>query len=137
MVLVDTSVWVSHLRDGNAELASLLNDGRVLCHPLIVGELACGNLKDRAVILSFLQLLPMSIEAEHDEVLSFIENNRLMGKGMGYVDVHLITSAVLTGVPIWTLDKKLGQTADSLYKNYRKINNKGNTADRGRVGCTA
>jgi len=120
MVLVDTSVWVSHFRDGNDELASLLNDGRVLCHPLIVGELACGNLKDRAVILSFLQLLPMSIEAEHDEVLSFIEDNRLMGKGMGYVDVHLITSAVLTGVPIWTLDKKLVQTADSLYKNYLK-----------------
>jgi hypothetical protein len=120
MVLVDTSVWVSHLRDGNAELANLLNDGRVLCHPLIVGELACGNLKDRAVILSSLQVLPMSIEAEHHEVLSFIENNRLMGKGMGYVDVHLITSAVLMGVPIWTLDKKLAQTADSLYKNYLK-----------------
>jgi predicted nucleic acid-binding protein len=120
MVLVDTSVWVSHLRDGNDELANLLNDGRVLCHPLIVGELACGNLKDRAVILSYLQLLPMSIEAEHDEVLSFIENNRLMGKGMGYADVHLITSAVLTGVPIWTLDKKLAQAADSLYINYLK-----------------
>ena len=120
MVLVDTSVWVSHFRDGNAELASLLNEARVLCHPLIVGELACGNLKNRAIILSFLQLLPISIEAEHDEVLSFIENNRLMGKGMGYVDVHLITSAVLTGVPIWTLDKKLAQTADSLYKNYQK-----------------
>jgi|SRR5450759_3659539 len=120
MVLVDTSVWVSHLRDGNAELANLLNDGRVLCHPLIVGELACGNLKDRAVILSFLQLLPMSIEAEHDEVLSFIENNHLMGKGMGYVDVHLITSAVLTGVPVWTLDKKLAQAADGLYIKYLK-----------------
>ena len=120
MVLVDTSVWVSHLRDGNAELANLLNDGRVLCHQLIVGELACGNLKNRAVILSFLQLLPMSIEAEHDEVLSFIENNRLMGKGMGYVDVHLITSAVLTGVPVWTLDKKLAQAADGLYIKYLK-----------------
>jgi predicted nucleic acid-binding protein len=120
MVLVDTSVWVSHLRDGNAELANLLNDGRVLCHPLILGELACGNLKDRTVILSFLQLLPMSIEAEHHEVLSFIENNRLMGKGMGYVDVHLITSAVLTGVPVWTLDKKLAQAADSLHIKYQK-----------------
>ena len=115
MVLVDTSVWVSHLRDGNTELASLLNEGRVLCHPLIVGELACGNLKDRAVILSFLQLLPMSIEADHEEVLSFIDNNRLMGKGMGYVDAHLIASALLTGVPIWTLDKKLAQTADGLH----------------------
>src|SRR4030066_1098762 len=118
MILVDTSVWVSHLRDGNAELANLLNDGRVLCHPWIVGELACGNLKDRAVILSFLQSLPMSTEAEHDEVLSFIENNRLMGEGMGYVDVHLITSAVLMGVSIWTLDKKLAQAADSLHIKY-------------------
>jgi predicted nucleic acid-binding protein len=119
MVLVDTSVWVSHLRDGNAELASLLNDEIVLCHPLIVGELACGNLENRAVILSFLQLLPLSIEAEHEEVLTFIENHRLMGKGMGYVDVHLLASAVLTGVPIWTLDKKLAQAADSLHIKYK------------------
>ncbi|MCK9196626.1 MAG: PIN domain-containing protein [Syntrophales bacterium] len=113
MVLVDTSVWVSHLRDGNAELANLLNDGRVLCHPLIVGELACGNLKDRAVILSFLRMLPMTSEAEHEEVLAFIENNRLMGQGLGYVDIHLITSAILTGVSFWTLDKELARTADS------------------------
>ncbi len=100
-------------------MANLLNDGRVLCHPLILGELACGNLKDRAVILSFLQLLPMSIEAEHEEVMLFIENNRLMGKGMGYVDVHLITSAVLTGVPVWTLDKKLVQAAAGLHITYK------------------
>jgi hypothetical protein len=121
MVLVDTSVWISHLRDGNAGLANLLNDGRVLCHPLIVGELACGNLKDRTVILSSLQLLPMSIEAEHDEVLSFIENHRLMGKGLGYVDAHLIASAVLTGVPVWTLDKKLAQVAETLRIKYEKM----------------
>jgi hypothetical protein len=119
MVLVDTSVWVAHFRDGNDELATLLNDGRVLCHPLIVGELACGNLKDRSVILSFLRLLPVSIEAEHDEVLSFIENNRLMGKGIGYLDAHLIASAVLTGIPIWTLDMKLAQVADSLHIKYK------------------
>lgn len=118
MVLVDTSVWVSHFRDGNAGLANLLNDGSVLCHPFIIGELACGNLKDRAVILSSLQLLPMSIEAEHEEVLSFIENHRLMGKGLGYVDAHLITSAILTGVPLWTLDKKLAQVADTLHIKY-------------------
>lgn len=118
MVLVDTSIWVSHLRDGNAELANLLNDGSVLCHPLIVGELACGNLKDRALILSFLQFLPMSIEAEHDEVLSFIDDNHLMGKGVGYVDVHLIASAILMGVSLWTLDKKLAQAADSLHIKY-------------------
>jgi predicted nucleic acid-binding protein len=80
-----------------------------------VGELACGNFKDRAVLLSFLQLLPMSMEAEHEEVLSFIENTRLIGKGMGDVDVHLIASALLTGVPVWTLDRKLAQAADSLH----------------------
>ena len=119
MVLVDTSVWVSHLRNGNTELANLLNNGSVLCHPLIVGELACGNLKDRAVILSFLILLPMSIEADHEEVFSFIENKRLMGKGIGYIDAQLAASAVLTGVPIWTLDKKLAQVADGLHIKYK------------------
>ncbi|MBN1474676.1 MAG: type II toxin-antitoxin system VapC family toxin [Syntrophaceae bacterium] len=119
MVLVDTSVWVSHLRDGNTELATLLNNGTVLCHPLIVGELACGNLKNRAAILSFLKLLPMCIEAEHEEVLSFIENNRIMGKGIGYVDAQLVASSVLTGVPIWTLDKKLAQVADNLHVKYK------------------
>lgn len=122
MVLVDTSVWVFHLREGSADLADLLNDGRVLCHPFIVGELACGNLKDRKVILSYLEWLPMCIEAEHEEVLSFIDNNRLMGQGLGYVDVHLITSAVLTGVTVWTLDKKLTQAADSLHINYTPAN---------------
>jgi predicted nucleic acid-binding protein len=119
MILVDTAVWVSHLRDGNAGLANLLNDGMVLCHLLIVGELACGNLKDGKEILSYLQLLPTGIEAEHEEVLSFIENKCLMGKGMGYLDVHLIASAVLTGVPIWALEKKLAQAADSLHIKYK------------------
>lgn len=119
MVLVDTSVWVSHLRDGNTELALLLDKGSVLCHPLIVGELACGNLKDRTVILSFLKLLPMSIEAEHEEVLFFIENNRLMGSGIGYVDAQLVVSALLTGIPFWTLDKKLAQVADGLHVRYK------------------
>jgi len=118
MVLVDTSVWVTHLRKGSNELAALLNDGEVLCHPFILGELACGNLKNRPVILSYLELLPMSIVAEHEEVLSFIEDNRLMGKGLGYVDVHLLASAVLTDVSVWTLDKRLAQTADKLHIKY-------------------
>jgi predicted nucleic acid-binding protein len=118
MVLVDTSVWVFHFREASAELADLLNDGRVLSHPFIIGELACGNLKDRTVILSYLKLLPMCIEAEHEEVLSFIERNRLMGQGLGYVDVHLIISAVLTGVALWTLDKKLAQAANRLHIGY-------------------
>jgi len=111
MILVDTSVWVSHFREGNAGLADLLNNGDVACHPFIVGELACGNLKNRTTILSLLESLPTTIVAEHDEVLLFIESNGLMGKGLGYVDVHLIASALLTHVSIWTLDKKLEQVA--------------------------
>jgi len=107
MVLVDSSVWVSHLRAGNSGLEILLNDGRVVCHPFIIGELACGNLKDRTEILSLLRALPMAKQAEHEEVLLFIESNRLMGRGIGYVDAHLLASAVLTGIPFWTLDKKL------------------------------
>jgi hypothetical protein len=114
MVLVDTSVWVSHLREKNARLVNLLNDGEVVCHPFVVGELACGNLRNRAEILSLLKSLPMSIEAEHEEVLQFIDSNKLMGKGLGYMDIHLMASAVLTGIPIWTLDKKLDQIANVL-----------------------
>jgi predicted nucleic acid-binding protein len=122
MVLVDTSVWVLHFRTGNKEFTGLLHEGNVLCHPFIIGELACGNLKDRPVILSYLKLLPMSIEADPEEVLSFIESNHLMGQGIGYVDVHLVTSAVFTGVLLWTLDKKLAQMADNLHINYFKKN---------------
>ena len=119
MVLVDTSVWVSHLREGNSELVDLLDNGGVVSHPFVVEELACGNLRNRAMILSLLESLPMSIEAEHKEVLAFIERNRLMGKGLGYVDAHLITSAVLTGVALWTLDKRLEQVAGTLHRTYR------------------
>ena len=118
MVLVDTSVWVQHLRQGHAGLANLLNDGEVVCHPFIVGELACGNLKDRGVILSLLEALPTEAALEHDEVLAFIENHRLMGKGLGYVDVHLLASAALSRHPLWTLDKKLQQVAHALHVRY-------------------
>jgi predicted nucleic acid-binding protein len=111
MVLVDTSVWVSHLREGNPELESLLNDGDVVCHPFIIGELACGNLNNRSEILSLFQILPLVIQAEHVEILQFIENYRLMGKGLGYIDMHLLASAVLTEAPIWTLDKKLDEVS--------------------------
>lgn len=114
MVLVDTSVWVSHLREGNDDLERLLNDGEVACHPLIVGELALGNLKNRSEILSLLRSLPMAIEAEHEETLQFIEKNRLMGRGLGYIDVHLMASSVLTRAPLWTLDKQLNKVSAEL-----------------------
>jgi predicted nucleic acid-binding protein len=114
MVLVDTSVWISHLRDGNTTLADLLNGGNVVCHPFIVGELACGNLKNRDEILKLLQALSVSVQAEHAEVMQFIANHPLMGRGLGYVDIHLLASAALTGVPFWTLDKRLIQAAQLL-----------------------
>jgi len=118
MVLVDTSVWVSHFREGNADLERLLNDGDVMCHPFIIGELACGNLKKRDEILSLLQLLPMAIQAEHEEVLQFVEDKNLMGKGLGYIDVHLCASVMLTGVPMWTYDKKLDEANRKFGINY-------------------
>ncbi len=116
MVLVDTSVWVAHLRKGDIRLKSLLNDGFAVCHPFIVGELACGNLKNRAEVLSLLQTLPSAVRAEHEDVMSFIEKYHLMGKGLGYVDMHLLASAFLSNIPLWTLDKKLNQTASLLKK---------------------
>jgi predicted nucleic acid-binding protein len=114
MVLVDTSVWVNHLRYGNRGLEALLNDGHVICHPFIVGEIACGDLKNRVEILSLLQALPMATQGEHEEVMMFIENYSLMGKGLGYVDMHLLASAVVTRIPIWTLDKKLEEVSSKL-----------------------
>jgi predicted nucleic acid-binding protein len=118
MVLVDTSVWVSHLRDGNVGLDKLLNDGQVVCHPFIVGELACGNLKNRHEIIRYLQSLPMTILAEDGEVLKFIENRQLMGRGLGYIDVHLIAAAALTDVPLWTFDKTLDKITKKIGINY-------------------
>lgn len=118
MVLVDTSIWVSHFRKGNPHLATLLNNGEVVCHPFVVGELGCGNIKNRKEILSLLQTLPMAETAEHQEVLHFIEHNRLMGKGLGYIDVHLLASALLTKIPLWTSDKRLKATSAELGLSY-------------------
>jgi len=114
VVLVDTSVWVAHFRDGSIGLEELLEEGEVVCHPFIVGELACGNFKNRSEVLSLLQALPMAVHAEHEEVIQFIENHRLMGKGLGYVDIHLLASAILTKVPLWTLDRKLNKVSSQM-----------------------
>jgi len=118
MVLVDTSIWVSHFRKGNPPLATLLNNGEVVCHPFVVGELACGNMKNRKEILSLLQTLTMAEMAEHQEVLHFIEYNQLMGKGLGYIDVHLLASALLTKIPLWTSDKRLKAASAELGLSY-------------------
>ena len=106
---MDTSVWIDHLRRGNDRLRTLLEEGEVLCHPFIIGELALGNLRNRSEVLSLLEALPPVVLAEHGEVMRFVDEQHLMGKGLGlgYVDAHLLASALLAGAPLWTLDRKL------------------------------
>ncbi|MFC1886540.1 type II toxin-antitoxin system VapC family toxin [Thermodesulfobacteriota bacterium] len=119
MVLVDTSIWVAHLRQGSRQLEKLLMDAGVMCHPFIIGELACGNLKNRNEITSLLQSLPTAPTIEFDEFLFFIDENHLMGKGIGFVDVHVLASAQLAGITLWTADKKLKFVADQLKLTFK------------------
>ena len=118
LILVDTSVWIKHLRESDAALIEQLNIGFVACHPFIIGELACGNLGNRAEILTLLQALPSTPIVEPTEILEFIEGNSLMGRGLGYVDVHLLSSAVLGNVDLWTLDRRLHEAASELGVSY-------------------
>ncbi len=114
MVLADTSVWVDHLRRGDAVLAGLLQAGEVSCHPFVVGELACGVLRNRSEILRMLLSLPMLAKATDGEVLAFIDRHRLMGGGLGLIDVHLLASSLLAGATLWTRDAKLANAAAEL-----------------------
>ncbi|NMV38756.1 type II toxin-antitoxin system VapC family toxin [Ralstonia insidiosa] len=115
MILVDTSVWIDHLRDGDAVLAGLLERGQVLAHSFVVGELALGSLRQREVVLESLQDLPQVRIATDVEVLHFISNHALFGLGIGYVDVHLMAAVQLTpGTSLWTRDKRLHAAAEKL-----------------------
>lgn len=115
MILVDTSVWVDHLRRGDPGLVDLLERSIVIMHPFVVGEIACGSLHDREAMLELLQDLPAAAVADGDELLRFIESHVLHGKGIGYVDVHLLASVALTeGAKIWTRDKKLRLVAQRM-----------------------
>ena len=111
MILVDTSVWVEHLRHGLPRLATLLQAGEVLIHPWVIGELACGNLRKRSQVLELLQGLPAVTVASDAEVLLLIERDRLMGRGIGYVDAHLLASARLSHCRLWTQDRRLAAVA--------------------------
>lgn len=107
-VLVDTLVWVDHLRRQDAHLAERLVQGRVLGHPFVIGEIACGTLSNRSVVIPLMQDLPQAPVAEPTELLGFIEARGLHGLGIGYVDVHLLASVVLRpGCRLWTRDKRL------------------------------
>lgn len=115
MILVDTSVWVDHLRRGDRRLAALLDAGRALGHPFVAGELALGNLSARGVVLDALLNLPQATRADEEEVLRFIENERLYGLGIGYVDTHLLAASRLTpDAALWTHDGRLAAAAERL-----------------------
>jgi predicted nucleic acid-binding protein len=120
MVLVDTSIWVSFLQRGNPRLKELLDEGHVLSHPFIIGELACGNLEKRGEILALVKALPAAVEARNEEALHLIEFHHLMGQGLGYVDIHLLTAALLTSVPLWTSDKSLKDAAARLRVDFSR-----------------
>lgn len=114
MILVDTSIWVDHLRTGDKELARLLDAGRVLTHPFVIGELALGNLQKRPVILNALSGMPRSVVATEAEALEFIDRHALSGRGVGYVDIHLLASVRLSSAALWTRDKRLHSIAVDL-----------------------
>lgn len=111
MILVDTSVWVDHLRKENDDLRRILADRYVLTHPLVIGELACGNLTNRDELLLLLNSLPSAPFAEHGEVLLLASERRLFGKGLGWIDMHLIASALIADCILWTFDKALYRAA--------------------------
>ena len=115
MILVDTSVWIEHLRSASAILMELLGDGEVLGHPFVLGELALGNLRQRNDILRALQRLPQATSASYGEVLQLIDREALFGRGIGYVDAHLLAAVLLTtGSKLWTRDRRLQAVAAQL-----------------------
>ena len=115
MILVDTSVWIDHLRQGDSSLANLLNAGQVLAHPFVIGELSLGNMQQRDVILDTLNNMPRARIATDEEVQTFINQVKLYGQGVGYIDAHLLASARLTpGTMLWTRDKRLSAAAKQL-----------------------
>jgi hypothetical protein len=114
MILADTSVWVQFFRSGDSELRTLLEQGLVAMHEFVLGELACGNLRDRSRTLAELQLLPRIESATTDETLSLIANHRLHGRGLGWIDAHLLAAALLARVEIYTRDRALAKTAHDL-----------------------
>ena len=114
MVLVDTSVWVDHFRRNDARLVTLLEAADVVVHPFVIGELALGTLRDRVRVLGMFRRMPVAAVATHTEVLTLIERRTLAGRGIGYVDAHLLASAVIAGARLWTRDERLAAVAREL-----------------------
>jgi hypothetical protein len=114
LVLVDTSVWIDHLRGRSGSLSAKLEQGEVLTHPFVCGELACGHLAMRDEVLTLLARLPAAPTASHDEALRFVNDRQIMGRGIGWVDVHLLAAALLAGARLWTRDRVLAAVAREL-----------------------
>ncbi|OYW16139.1 MAG: VapC toxin family PIN domain ribonuclease [Novosphingobium sp. 12-64-8] len=115
MILVDSSVWIDHLRSSDAVLSDLLNRAQVLAHPFVIGELALGSLRQRTTIIDALQDLPKAVKADDGEVLAFIERQSLDARGIGYIDAHLLASVRLTpDASLWTRDRRLNEVANVL-----------------------
>ena len=115
MILVDTSVWIDHFRRTNSRLAAALDREDVLVHPFVIGEIACGDLRNRRVIVALLRRLPEVPRATDDEALAFVEHRSLSGRGIGLDDVHLLASVVLHGTArLWTADRQLAEVAADL-----------------------
>lgn len=115
MILVDTSIWIDHLRRSETMLDELLKVRRVLSHPFVIGEIAMGNMPARNLTLRYLRKLPQAVAASHNELLLFIDQNGLFGLGIGYVDAHLLAAVRLTpGASLWTRDKSLQAAAEKL-----------------------
>ena len=115
MIVVDTSVWIDHLHTRSSTLSALLDTNDVMTHPFVIGELACGTLVNRSEVLRLLAALPSATVATHDEVMMFVEQRRLMGIGIGYIDAHLLASVLLTSqARLWTTDKRLLEVASQM-----------------------
>lgn len=118
MVLVDTSVWITHFREGLPHLEQILMNASAGIHPFIIGEIACGHLKNRKEILSLLDELPKMQSIENQEILTFIDQHKLMGSGIGLIDIHILASSILSNAYLWTFDKKLDLISKKLKINY-------------------
>ena len=120
--LVDTSVWINHFRDSSPALCRLLEEELVVCHPLVIGELACGSLKHRSKVLESMTVLPTAPTIEYEELLTFIETHELFGQGLGWIDVHLLASTLLQQATLWSLDQPLRRAARKLRCSFESSN---------------
>jgi predicted nucleic acid-binding protein len=121
-ILVDTSVWIGHFRTDSPALRQLLDNDLVVCHPLVIGEIACGNMRHRAAVLESLAVLPTAPTIDHQELLTFLDTHKLFGQGLGWIDVHLLASTMLQQVTLWTLDQPLRNAAKTLRCHFESSN---------------